>query len=260
MRRKERQLKLPIGMRPSRFEKLCLWIAAFAGLLTICMILRGCYREYFPSDEDRRKIAAENWPKLEIANSVICDTFFTEWYYPVINGTVKNEVYYNLTVKLNCQIINRGDVTANLFGILCSDTLSDDDILRRLVLDKEYRDAHVGKIDSADFRSYALIIMPGDSLKINPKIKVNYAKNEFSQIHLMLLYQNDQKFYFDTYCWIELQTRPLVYVKHNSYYVADLKDYAKIKRGGQDQKCYYKKDEIKKITEFCREMQEQLKK
>ncbi len=235
-------------------------ITSLAGLIVISTALGKCYLHFFPTDEMRKISAEARWPKLEVCNTVTCDSLFTKWGYSARINTSIFDPYYNLEVKLNCSITNRGNVAARLFGILYTDTLSDSSVGRRIIFDKIYRDTHLANIDSLGYKSYELNLHPGDTLTIHPKLEVQYSKNEFSLIHLLLFYQNEQEMYFDTYCWIELQTRPLVYIRHGSYYVADTRNYAKIKRGGQEYKCYYKIDEIEQFRQFQTDLKEYLNK
>jgi hypothetical protein len=242
------------------WRETCLIISTFAGLLGIMMILRSCYREYYPTDEMRRNLVEENWPKLEIANSVSCDSFMMDYKYSLTDNGALESFTYELTVKLKLQIINRGNAEAELIGIVYYDTLSDRDCARRIIFDKEYRTTQIGKIDSFAYKSYELLILPGDTLEIQPRIKLHYCKDEFSQVHLILIYQNDQKYFYDTYCWINVQTRPLKGKIEPNMIIFDVHDYAKIKLGGQDQKCYYVKDEVRSIKEFETDTRELLKK
>ena len=194
------------------------FIALGAVIISIIALCKDCSQNKKIDKTNYSLSQIQNKPQIKIIKTEIIGFELHSEMNP--QGTEESYLKHDTTdlgveLELNTRIYltNIGNVSAKIFGEICSDNTSSKRFLREILKDVKHTVDTTGFIKDY-YRN--IEINNGDTLKIERKFKISNPNIDKFTIHYMLLYENDLDQYFDTYYWARFKLNELV-IKEEFY-------------------------------------------
>jgi len=204
-------------MRKLNLKKLTLSdiLAAVAILISVVVLIRDCSQNAQINELTYRTNATQFRPNLKVCEKPNLIDFqlrskmaVKDFFPRVTQDTIDTPATLRVTVSL--KLTNIGNAVAHISSIVWVDTVSGEDQIRRMLLDKN---ARPDSLQAGSLNRYftPMDLSTGDTTTIELKRDIEFIDRQAFTLHFLFLYENETGALFDTYYWARYQLGEIIY-------------------------------------------------
>jgi hypothetical protein len=179
-------------------------LASIAIVISVIVLIRDCAQDRRVAELGYVTNAVQFRPNLKIISKPIVSIQFrseipvNELLSRQSTDTINSPTTINVTAEI--KLINTGNAKANIFSYMWKDTVTGDEKIRQILLNKKKRTDLIQLVSNEDF--YKIIdLSAGETKTIEVKQDIENIPNDTFVLHFLFLYKSETDALFDTYYW-----------------------------------------------------------